>query len=119
MRGEGKATSLREGGGGVSFGRKGEDVLFSEGRRKVFSFQEEGGRCSLFGRKGEGVLFPVGRGLLSFIWEEGVLDIVTCRERDTSRGRGRMISLWEEGGGVSFGRKGDDVPFVGGRGGWL
>ena len=49
MRGEGRATSLREGGGGVSFGRKGGDVLFSEGRR-------------------EGVLFLVGRGLLSFIW---------------------------------------------------
>ena len=46
------------------------------------------------------------------------LFIVTCRER-TSRGRGRMISLREEGGGVSFGRKGNDVPFVGGRGGWF
>ena len=83
LRGEGKATSLREGGGGVSFGRKGEDVLFSEGRGegvlfpggrgKMFSFRKEGGRCSLSGRKG----------LMSFIWEEGGLDIVTCRERDS------------------------------------
>ena len=75
----------------------------------MFSFRKEGGRCSLSGRKGAIVLYgrreywilsPVGKG-------------------DTSRGRGRMISLREEGGGVSFGRKGDDVPFVGGRGGWL
>ena len=46
MRGEGKATSLWEVGGGVPFRGKGGDVLFSEGRR-------------------EAVLFPVGRGPLS------------------------------------------------------
>ena len=63
MRGEGKATSLREVGGGVPFRGKGGDVLFSEGRR-------------------EGVLFPVGRGLLSCM-EGDSLYMVLCKERDT------------------------------------
>ena len=85
----------------------------------MFSFWKEGGRYSLSGRKGAIVLYgrreywilsPVGKGTHQ---EAG--------ERWSLYGRkGKVVSLFqEEGGGVSSRRKGDDLPFVGGRGGWL
>ena len=92
----GKVTSFQEEGEGVSSGRKGEDVPFLGGRGRRL-FWKEGEWCPLSGRKG--------------IEYKG-----NQYGKDTSRGRGKVISIREEGGGVSSRRKGEGVSFPGGRG---